>query len=443
MMRNLTKILLLIASFLFMISLTYNAHGSIDDLVLADGSNRYFLPLFINNRQPMASTSYYLTTVDPNFLHGLGCELGSRDQNLPGAQDSVVVLNFSYPICFNEGHFGADLYGYGPATMNHIKTAVQAFTSGYYTCTGTDDASNLVVGVGTNNKSSVTPSSVPLSPYTCDGTEKANAHGAAWSGMVSEINQWLIQTGMFHQVQAYGASDIELGWNTPTWSRAWVDGFSQAGENFLLHFGDAAGCPYEDNPHWSCGTSNFRAWTMEDVWYVSWGAPSSLPLPLIYLTNGVHAKQWAYLSQYSVSQHGHRMDFTGVFTQEQFCQQFNWPICERTNNSPEQAYEQLMTELNKHAATAQNIRWKTDIRWIMQSELTQEPGQTDTSLSSIQVSDQDDPFSAYLMNLDNTVLSSAMQSSLLMKQTIRDNFAYQIEISRTNPADKHGRIILP
>ena len=429
-MRYSKQILFLIALFIG-ISLLLSRTPHQPYSVIADDLNRYFLPLIINNSQPATSTSYYLTTVDNHFLHDLGCELGTRDHGLPGKQDSGVVLNFSFPVCFDDGHFGADLYGYGPVSTSGIETAVKSFAAGYYTCTGSDNSSNLVVGVGTNNK-----------PTSCRTQSQAAAHGTAWAQLVTRINNWAVNEGIFHQVQAYGASDIELGWNTPTWSRAWIDGFNQPGNNYLLHFGDAAGCPYEGNTHWSCGTANYPEWTMEDVWYVAWGAPPSLPLPLIYLTNGVHAKQWAYLSQYSVIQHGHPMEFTGVFTQSQFCDQFNWEICQRANNTPEQAYEQLTTELNKHPSTAQILRWKTDIRWIMQSELSQTAADFDFFDEHALKSNK--YLNAFIeLDLNNSALSDIMQNGLNTKQAINQYFYQMIEISKENPALKDGAILIP
>lgn len=389
----------------------------------------YYLPLFSYNQHPLTSTSYYLPTVDESFLYNLGCELGTRDKNEAGTQDSVAILDFSYPVCNANGSFGVDLFGdnTAPVSTDAVESAVKSFAQGYYACSGTDVESNLVIGVGTNNK-----------PLSCNTETKAADHGAAWATMVSKINQWALEERILHQVQAYGASDIELGWNTPTWTRAWIAGFEQVEGNFLLHFGDASGCPYEDNPHWSCGTSGFPQWTVEDVWFVSWGSPSALPLPLIYLTDGVHAKQWAYLSQYSVNQHGYRMDFTGVFTQSQYCQQFSW--CNNTDNTPDQAYLQMETELSKDPATTQDLRWKTDIRWVFLDELSQ----ANANSEPVQIKSEQHPVQKEVENLQAALqspnLSSQMQSSLELKLSVYESFAQKIEVSKLNPAPKGSLI---
>jgi hypothetical protein len=217
-------------------------------------------------------------------------------------------------------------------------------------------------------------------------------------------------------------------------TRTWITGFEQSGGNFLLHFGDASGCPYEDNPQWVCN----NGWELEDLWYVSWGADSALPLPLIYLNDGVHAKQWAYLSQYSVAEHGYRMDFTGVFTQYQYCEQWGsatWSNCDRTDNTPEEAYLQLTTELNKYPATAQDLRWKTDIRWVFESEVSElVTPMEDFWKASHPIYRQIDQLKA---GLETPHLSLDLQSSLRSKLNISEAIAMMIEISQQNPAQKN------
>lgn len=351
-LRKFTYILIFLA---LTSSLAVALPASAPKAVTAQGDEKTFIPLFTNSREPLYSTSYYMITVDPAFTYHLGCELGSRDQAEPGAQDSVVVLDFGYPLYTAENGYGADLFGFGPVGLSEIRIAAQGFAEGYYACTGSDPDSNLVLGLGTNNK-----------PSSLNTTEKMTAHGTVWARMVNTLNQTLLDNNMLQQVQAYGASDIELGWNSPTQSKAWLTGYGSAAETPMIHFGDAAGCPYEDLPALDCGTSAFPEWTSEDVWYVSWGFTPSLPLPLIYLTSGVHAQQWAFLSQYAVANHGARMDFTGVFTQSQACEQ--WNSCTTTDNTPSEAYWQLYNELNKYPETAQELDWKTDIRWILREE---------------------------------------------------------------------------
>ena len=385
-----------------------------------------YLPLFGYQELKPTSTSYYLPTVDSTFLHNLGCDHGLRDLELPGAQDSVIVLDFSYPVYDPGIGYGAALFEDNPlgpltppASVDDIQQAAQQFALGYYHCSGSDTQSNLVIGVGTNNKS-----------VSIETDAQAKAHGQAWGNMVSELNQWAYSQKIFHQVQFYGASNMEVSWNTPQWTRAWIAGFEQNEDVLLLNFGDAAGCPYDENPHWDCGPN----WEVEDVWYISWGAPSALPLPLIYLTNGVHAKQWAFLSRYSVENHGFRMDFTGVFTQWQYCQQFTW--CSGTDNSPQAAYDQMIAELNQDPATRQPLRWKTDILWIRETEVLG----TKTTLADPPIPVQDHPIFLEISKIEAALgqanLSATLRTSLENKSRIYQAIAVNILISCQTPASK-------
>jgi len=390
--------------------------------VSAQEEQQIYLPIIFNSEDyngKLASNSYYMITIDDAFLFNLGCDIGTRDKNEPGTQDSVSVLDFSYPICETELGFGADLFGFGPVPLDDIENAVKNFALGYYTCTGSDNASNLVIGVGTNNK-----------PTSCDTEEKASSHGVAWAEMVNRINQWAIDQGIFHQVQAYGASDIEVSWNTPGWSRAWVDSYDQINQYPLIHFGDAAGCPYSEG---STSTSCGAGWLMEDVWYVSWGAPASLPLPLIYRTDGIQAEQWAHLSRYSVNQHGARIEFTGVFTQYQACQQ---GTCDGTDNTPYEAYQQLTSALYDSPVTAMELNWMTDIRWILSSELPKSRTSSTTEQDETHKPPQQYLMGQIQVSLEKNQLDAQMQTSLQEKLDLLNTSALSAEESQINRAGK-------
>lgn len=387
--------------------------------VAAQGDFDIYLPIFTNYWEPLYSTSYYMITVDPQFTYDLGCDLGARDAAEPGAQDSVVVLDFSFPVCNANETYGAELFNFGPVGLTAVQLASQGFMTGYYECAVGDSESNLVLGIGTNNK-----------PTSCDTGAKMTAHGAAWAGMVDSVNQWAKNGGIYGQVQAYGASDIEVGWNSPERSKDWLDGYGAENDIPLLHFGDAAGCPYGDMTGTTCG----NGWTQEDVWYVSWGFPPSLPLPLIYLTNGAHAEQWARLSQYAFANHGARMDFTGVFTQSQACEQWG---CNNTDNTPSEAYWQFYDELNANPNTAQALTWKTDIRWILREEAYPEIYRaTESSDLSLPGS-----ITVQIKGIESSLAAQAQlgrdaEGYLTEKLTLLQQVSEQIAAAQVDPAPK-------
>lgn len=386
-----------------------------------------YLPFFSNSRVPLYSTSYYMITIDTSFTYDLGCELGTRDQQEPGTQDSVVVLDFGLPYYSVENGFGTYLFGFGPVGLSEIRIAAESFAEGYYTCTGSDNDSNLVLGLGTNNK-----------PNSLNTVYKLTSHGEHWANMIDYLNQILLDRNMLQQVQAYGASDIELDWNSPTNTKAWLAGYGSQAEAPLLYFGDAAGCPFDAVPGLTCGTANYPEWTMDDVWYVSWGFEPSLPLPLIYLTSGVHAQQWATLSQYAYDNHGARMDITGVFTQWQACEQ--WHTCDDTDNTPEEAFWQLSNELNENPETAQELDWSTDIRWVLEGEAYPERDQSaSTSGNTLPAS-----LTGLMENLTTTLQSRSIETDteaqISSKLALLEGLAEKMQISGANPAPKDRTI---
>ncbi|MBG0771202.1 MAG: hypothetical protein H0S82_05800 [Anaerolineaceae bacterium] len=428
-MMSLRKLTLLLISLILIGTLTQAISAPGSQTASAQEAELTYLPLFSHIYEPLYSTSYYMITIDPEFTYSLGCELGTRDQSEPGAQDNVVVLDFGYPVYSPEVGYGAALFGFGPVGLSEIRIAAENFARGYYTCTGSDNDSNLVLGVGTNNK-----------PSSLDTAEKMTAHGTVWARMVNTLNQTLLDNNMLQQVQAYGASDIELGWNSPANSIAWLTGYGSLAESPMLYYGDAAGCPFDALPGLTCGTSAFPEWTMEDVWYVSWGFEPSLPLPLIYLTSGVHAQQWAFLSQYAYDNHGARMDITGVFTQWQACEQ--WHTCNGTDNTPSEAYWQLYNELNDSPDTAQELDWKTDIRWILREEAypeiygaaSQTTGELPTSLTGLMAD--------LSTNLQSRAVTVEAEALLTSKLDLLSNLAEKMTLSAANPAPKDSILLV-
>lgn len=90
---------------------------------------KVFLPLV--EGELYYTTSYYMSTVDSNILYNLGCELGQRDTNLPGMQNSVIILDFGYPL-YNGNEYGTIIFDYSFASTTDISIAVKNFAKGYY-----------------------------------------------------------------------------------------------------------------------------------------------------------------------------------------------------------------------------------------------------------------------------------------------------------------------
>jgi hypothetical protein len=284
---------------------------------------------------PSIGFSEYLKTTRTATLNRLGCDQGRR---LAGSkQDSaIVVLTFGSPMR-RHGRSGASLFRGRFASTKQIGRAAQAYARGFVLCSG-KKGPRLHVAIGTSNY----------------GGGVTFRHGADWAEMVNEANDWARDQQIRGSVEFAGANDIELGWNGPGPSRAWVRGYDSRAEWPFYDFGDAAGCP----PRGNC----IGAWTQEDLWFVAWGARSAWPLPQIYTPTRSMAQEWYRLSLYSYKHHGTRMTLAGALAQHAACRQSSDP-CRGMNNSPSNAWHQLYSLLNRDWRTAQDLRWLSDFRW--------------------------------------------------------------------------------
>jgi hypothetical protein len=316
------------------------------------------------NSPPLASTSYYffmgdydpLQVNEKNKAWSLGCQLGKRDLNTPGKQDSVVILAFGIPK-YRDGRYGASGMHAGKFyNLDQITHAVQNFGFGYWWCVGADFDSHLRIAVGTNNYTKSTATDVTVT----------YGHGRAWAQMVNRINDYFrvsCPRGCDGQVSVVGASDIELAWSSPQVAKDWVNGYASANLYPLYNFGAAEGCPFFARPNWTCGNSEFR-WSNELVFQITNAGPA-YPLPEIYHNDGIHAQQWYLLSVYSANTHGYPYRFVGTLTTYGACQQRpNDTLCPIIDNKPEEGWTQLYTLINgSNLATWTSLRYSTDIMW--------------------------------------------------------------------------------
>ncbi len=334
-------------------------------LVTVEDNALNFLPVVMNNTpvpQPtpfLWTNSYYITSIEPDKMYNLGCDLGTRDAITDGIQDSLVILDFGSPTNKN-GELGASLLSSNPTATTTLALAVETYAKGYYDCTAGDYSSHLTIGIGTTN--------YQLSGGTGWTGAVTRDHGHAWTWMVNAVNDYIIQQGYSSQVSVVGANDLEVSFNTPANTIPWIDAYDDWNLYPLIDFGDLAGCPTRLRPDWTCG----NGWTMDNVWYKAYGASPNSPLPEIYLTYGTNARQWAYLSHWAVlNKEGHRIDFLGTLTQWTACEQSGYNGCYQndtdpdndTNNTPFQGYDQLYDELLYWPETAQELRWASDMMW--------------------------------------------------------------------------------
>jgi hypothetical protein len=294
---------------------------------------------------PPVTVSYYVKTTKATTLNKMGSDLAASQIAGGVAQDSVVALLFGQPT-FSGGLYGATGFSATPLPISQIAALVEDFVSGYYNALGSNTTLHTRIVIATSNH----------------GTRVTYLHGQAWSTLVDSVAAWVILNGYSGQIDIAGGSDMEPDWNSPSVTRDWVNGYADGSRRFLYDVGDAGGCPLSGTTA-NAGVCN-NSWTQEDIWFVSWGAPPSEPLPEIYTPTGSMAKQWANLSLYGVLAHNASMIIAGTLTQFGQCQQSGAGACSGVDNTPAVGWQQLYNRLNVGAdpRIAQTLPWSTDIK---------------------------------------------------------------------------------
>lgn len=286
---------------------------------------------------PPATTSRYISTIDPERHYNMGCETGRRGES------GTLVLAFGQPIPVALG-YGASIYNsFFPASTAQVATAAKSYLRGFAECS----TQSMLVGLGINNYKGATNAS----------------HGAAWARMVNDVHDWLRAQLFANRISVAGAIDAEPSWNTAGNTRAWVDGFVGATSRPLINFGSCDGCPTALNPL----QDPANGWKVEDIWYISAGARNTLALPEIYLTGGIHADQWYRVSLHGHIMHNKRIPFAGTLTQFAACQERG---CAGTDNTPAQGWAQLHRAVNLDFRTVTALPASSDITWRQDGDPT-------------------------------------------------------------------------
>ncbi|GEM_PF-1029992 len=286
------------------------------------------------------STSRYMRTVDVNTLYNLGCSQTN--------QRGVTILDFGQPR-YDGQDYGASIFRTDRtfATISDIESAVRAFLSGYYVCNGNPGHGVITVAVGTSNL----------------GRDTTPGHAQAWAQMIARLNDFISSSPNWtDRLSVVGASDIELNWNSPANTIAWVDSYAQTPNVKYINYGDAGGCPPASTS--SCN----NGWSQSNVQYISWGNPASVgPVPQIYKNvspaRPINALQWVTLATLNGSI---PRSFKGALTEWQACRDPGH-ICGGATNTPPQAWQQLMDALYNASPTMapiiQPALFSTDITW--------------------------------------------------------------------------------
>ncbi len=303
-----------------------------------------YLPLVVGGASPAisATTSRYVGTMDPARHYAMGCASGRA------GEQGVIILAFGQPWV-QDGQYGVIYYrpGFPFAPADTVAAASKAFLRGYWECA--PESARFGIAIGTNNYRGAT-----LQPDTSFG------HGQAWGQMVNQVHTWLQDNappGVAERLAVFGGNDIEMSWNTPALTKAWVDGYVSTTARPFINFGTCDGCPTSGNPTQSPN----NGWTVDDVWQVN-RPPYAIPFPEIYLRSGVNADQWYRMSLYAAQNKGAKLAFAGLLTQWQACQD-KGTCGGLTDNTPQQGWQQLQDALDADPRTAMPLPPPSDITW--------------------------------------------------------------------------------
>jgi hypothetical protein len=159
------------------------------------------------------------------------------------------------------------------ASTSDIARSAELWADGFWRCTY-PDGPRITLAISTSNNKLT--------------SELAERHAVAWANMINDIGDYIKYKNYNKQIDIVGSSNIELDWSTPEVARTWVDSYASTARHWLYVVGDCSGCPSSTYPDWSPN----NGWTLEDIWYISWKAPKSFPLPEVYNPAGTSASQW-------------------------------------------------------------------------------------------------------------------------------------------------------
>jgi hypothetical protein len=281
--------------------------------------------------------SYYIGNASPDAAAKLGCDNADTQGRL--------TLFFGAPI-ETQGAFGTTLWGGADRTARQSADLVRDFIRGYAWCRRSP-GQQVLVGMGTSNS-------------TIDRRNDvwAYGHGAEWATAVRDAADWA--DAHFPGVaRVYGAWDAEPSWSAPHRAEQWMRGYDSVPGRRALHANFSAdGCPRDSAVNGGCN----NGWNQEIVWRLAWRYDPSLPIPQIYATSGVNARQWQKIDEYGARAHGDGMTFSSAMAQHGACAQVGG--CRLIDLTPQAARDHLLNALNSSPLTQQaTLENATDMHW--------------------------------------------------------------------------------
>jgi hypothetical protein len=281
--------------------------------------------------------SFYIANPSPDAVRHRGCGQG----DIRGR----MTLFFGAPVAVGPA-VGATLWGGADQATVQIGELMKEFVRGYAYCRQSP-GHQLLVGMGTSTS-------------RIDGRpdEWLVLHGRHWAQVVADVAAWADHhyPGV---ARVYGAWDPEPSWSQTGKAEAWMRGYDgHPGRRAVHVHASADGCPRDASNNGACN----NGWRQHHLWRLAWQYDPALPMPQIYATSGVNARQWQKIDEYGAVHMRDGMVFTGVMAQASACLQVGG--CAGTNITAGQAHDFLLWYLNTSPHTAQpEIENATDIQW--------------------------------------------------------------------------------
>jgi hypothetical protein len=159
--------------------------------------------------------------------------------------------------------------------------------------------------------------------------------------------------------RVFGAWDAEPSWSAARKADLWAQGYSSVAGHRPVHANFSAdGCPRDSATNGPCD----NGWRQHEVWRLAWHWDPALPIPQVYATSGVNARQWQKIDEYGATAQHDGMTFSGVMSQHAACLQVGG--CHLIDNTPEAAHRFLRQALDTHPLTRQpTLEAPTDMHW--------------------------------------------------------------------------------
>ena len=209
---------------------------------------------------PAWTSSYIMTTTDPNTLKSDGCSVGKR------GVAGYHILDWGRPA-YNSSTSTYGVYSthFGFASNATVESGTEAWAEGWWGCKANNTAV-IFIAMGISNQCLPDDNSGCAYPVP---NGDASLAGYYWGYRVSDFDTWLANQGYGSQEGGAGGYDAEQQWDPQYAStKDFEDGYGSETSLSLADDGTAAPA---------------SAWGNSGVWHISWGEISAaIPFPEIY-----------------------------------------------------------------------------------------------------------------------------------------------------------------